>query len=132
MTTYFADTSYWVALIDRRDQHHSKATELSQHISGSIVTTEAVLLETANSFSRPSWRLKAIALINHLLGRNDIVVDKGDWLAGWRLFTARADKAWSLTDCISFELMRSRGLTEALSADTHFNQAGFNALLLAQ
>src|SRR3990172_6198385 len=133
MAVYFADTSFWVALVDRRDVYHSKAVEWSLNISGSIVTTEAVLLETANTFSRPDWREKVIALIDHIIARDDIEVlplAGAIWDRGWKLFSDRLDKSWSLTDCISFEVMRERGLTEALSADSHFRQAGFHALLV--
>jgi uncharacterized protein len=45
------------------------------------------------------------------------------------MFAARSDKRWSLTDCISFVVMQERGLTEALTADRHFEQAGFSILL---
>jgi uncharacterized protein len=45
---------------------------------------------------------------------------------GTDLYNARSDKGWSLTDCISFEVMREHGLTEALTADHHFTQAGFS------
>jgi predicted nucleic acid-binding protein len=50
--------------------------------------------------------------------------------AGFGLFAARPDKAWSLTDCISFAVMRERGLSEALTGDHHFEQAGFRALFV--
>lgn len=72
MSIYFADTSFWVALVDARDAYHQKAIERSSLLSGSIVTTEAVILETANIFSRPNWRGKAIALINHISFRPDV------------------------------------------------------------
>lgn len=48
---------------------------------------------------------------------------------GIQLFASRADKAWSLTDCISFVVMKKEGITEALTGDRHFEQAGFVALL---
>lgn len=51
------------------------------------------------------------------------------WRRGLGLYAARPDKAWSLTDCISFVVMTDRGLTEALTGDHHFEQAGFRALL---
>ena len=133
MAVYFADTSFWVALVDRQDVYHSKAVEWSLAVSGTMITTEAVLLETANAFSRPDWRDKVIALVNHILNRDDIqVVPFSDaiWSRGWKLFGDRPDKSWSLTDCISFEVMQERGLTRALAADSHFRQAGFQALLL--
>lgn len=50
--------------------------------------------------------------------------------AGMELLSRRADKRWSLTDCISFVVMERHGLTEAVTADRHFEQAGFRALLL--
>ena len=46
------------------------------------------------------------------------------------LYRARPDKEWGLTDCVSFTVMTDRGLTEALTTDDHFRQAGFRALLL--
>jgi predicted nucleic acid-binding protein len=130
---YFADTSFWIALVDRRDAYHYQATEWSRKIGGSIVTTDAELLETGNTFSRPGWREKVIALVDHIMARDDIEVvpfSRSLWDRGWKLFCSRPDKAWSLTDCTSFELMQERGLTEALAADSHFRQAGFRALLL--
>ena len=44
-------------------------------------------------------------------------------------YQSRADKEWGLTDCVSFLLMKRRGVSEALTADVHFRQAGFKALL---
>jgi predicted nucleic acid-binding protein len=122
MAIYFADTSFWVALVDSRVAYHAKAFDWSLKISGSIVT--------ANTFCKPNWRPKVIALIDHIVHRGDIEVVYKTWHRGWQLFTERSDKSWSLTDCISFEVMRERGLTDALAADSHFRQAGYRALLL--
>lgn len=133
MAVYFADASFWIALVDRRDAYHSKASDWSLRISGSIITTQAVLLETVNTFARPDWREKIIAFVNHVVARDDIVVvpfSSPIWDRGWQLFCDRRDKSWSLTDCISFEVMRERELTDALTADSHFVQAGFRSLLL--
>jgi len=98
-----------------------------------MLTSEAVLLETANTLSRPDWREKAIALINHIRARDDVEVvpfESSIRDRGWTLFSKRLDKSWSLTDCISFEVMQERGLVEALAADSHFRQAGFHPVLL--
>lgn len=48
---------------------------------------------------------------------------------GIELYEARSDKDWSLTDCTSFIVMQDRGLTDALTGDHHFEQAGFRPLL---
>jgi predicted nucleic acid-binding protein len=133
MADYFADTSFWIALIDRRDAYHATAIVWSRKISGGLTTTQAVLLETANTFARPVWRDKAIALIDHLRVREDVEIvtlSESLWESAWNLFVHRSDKAWSLTDCMSFEVMRERQLRNALATDSHFQQAGFTALLL--
>jgi hypothetical protein len=52
--------------------------------------------------------------------------------AGFELFASRADKSWSLTDCISFAVMTERGLSDALTADRHFEQAGFRAVFVSR
>jgi len=49
--------------------------------------------------------------------------------AGLELYRSRADKQWSMTDCISFVVMRREGITDALTADRRFEQAGFHVLL---
>jgi predicted nucleic acid-binding protein len=129
----FVDTSYWIALVVKQDQHHERAQRWSLRITGRIVTTAAVLLETANTLSRPAWRASAAALVDHLEQRADVSVvplSTDLWNRGWNLYRARDDKAWSLTDCISFLAMQEAGLHDALTADDHFRQAGFRAVLL--
>lgn len=48
---------------------------------------------------------------------------------GLAFYEERPDKAWSLTDCISFLVMSDEGMSEALTGDHHFEQAGFTRLL---
>lgn len=133
MAIYFADTSFWVALVDRRDAYHPIASEWAKKISGTLVTSEAVLLETANAFARPDWRARVILLVDHIMARDDVQIVESSkllWERGWTLFRSRNDKSWSLTDCLSFEIMLEKGIAEALTSDSHFRQAGFQALLL--
>ena len=58
-----------------------------------------------------------------------VLPEPGLWRRGVDLYSDRTDKEWSLTDCLSFIIMEDRGLTDALTADRHFIQAGFRALL---
>jgi len=128
----FADTVFWVALVIRADQHHARAQAWSQRVTGRLVTTDAVLTETANAMARPNWRGHAVGLIDHLLSRADVeVVRSGPdlWARGWALYRGRPDKGWGLTDCVSFVVMEDAGLTDALTSDEHFRQAGFRTLL---
>ena len=129
----FVDTSYVVALVNRRDQWHERALAWSQAIEDRVVTTEYVLWEAVNFLSSPVDRGKAKAVADYL--RSDPSVEfifaSPDLLdKGLELHSARGDKAWSLTDCVSFRLMDQRGLKQALAADKDFEQAGFEALLL--
>jgi predicted nucleic acid-binding protein len=92
-----------------------------------------VLLETANTLARPNWRAQAIGLIDHLQQRLDVrIVPLQEllWQRGYALYRKRLDKGWSLTDCISFLVMQEAGINDALTADEHFRQAGFHAVLL--
>ena len=129
----FADTSFWLALVDKKDVHHVRALRWAHALSGLIITTRLVLVETANALSSVGWRLHAVALVDGLAARDDVdIIDFGarDWDVAWQLYRERPDKGWSLTDCHSFVVMHESGLSAALTADAHFVQAGFRALLL--
>jgi hypothetical protein len=132
MNAVFADTSYYVALFHENDVRHGAAVRFSQEDVRPVLVTDFVLLELANTFCRGHARKVFVDLVRHL--RADplcriVPVSKALFEAGLRLFAHRADKDWSLTDCISFVVMRQHGLSEALTTDHHFEQAGFKALL---
>jgi predicted nucleic acid-binding protein len=96
------------------------------------VTTCWVLTEVADALSAPKNRQSALDLISSLRRNPAVEVLAPDldlFERGLDLYARRADKAWSLTDCISFVVMSDRGLTDALTGDHHFEQAGFRALL---
>lgn len=129
--TVFADTYALIAWLNPRDSAHASVTAYLDGFTGRLVTTEWVLLELADALSAPEARSTAVAFLQAV--RADPQFDVVGYVpavyqAGFYLFAARADKAWSLTDCISFEVMRQRSLTEALTADHHFEQAGFRAV----
>ena len=54
--------------------------------------------------------------------------DAAEEARAWRLFIDRPDKSYTLTDCLSFVIMRRLGVNEALAFDTHFSQEGFTLL----
>ena len=131
----FADTAFWIALLNRRDQHHQHALAWNQHVvahSISIVTTEAVLWEWLNANSTLAVRQKAAEGYRrcHNDSQLDVVAfDTHLAESAVRLFQERHDKEWSLTDCLSFVVMEDRQLSDALTADHHFEQAGYRTLL---
>ncbi len=126
------DTSYLIALFDARDALHARAMAWSETVNEPLVVTEYVLWETVNAFLHPADRPKAHALLAQVrTGAGCELVRANEKLfeAGLALHQARPDKAWSLTDCISFIVMQERGIWEALAYDEDFAQAGFEALL---
>jgi len=132
----FLDASYAIALASRTDQHHARAVELAawleeHHIS--LLTTRAVVLEIGNSLAKRRHRSAAVSLLEAIEqdARIEIVpLSEELYSRAVDLYMRHTDKEWGLTDCISFVLMRERGLHEALTADDDFRQAGFRALLL--
>lgn len=131
----FLDASYAIALGSPRDQHHPEAVQLAGRIEREqirLVTTRAVILEIGNALARARHRPAAVALL-HALETDPAVeivpLTEDLYAAGRDLYRKHADKEWGLTDCISFVVMARRGVVEALTADDHFRQAGFRALL---
>lgn len=98
------------------------------------MTSELVLVEVLNYFSsyRANVRESAAQNVRQILASEEIEVishNAEDFLDGLTLYEARLDKGYSLTDCISMNLMRERGITEVLTHDKHFTQEGFTLLL---
>jgi predicted nucleic acid-binding protein len=136
VAAYFADASFWIALSSKRDQYHAQAIAWHAAVtrSGSkIVTTEAVW-EWLNALADTTTR--AIAAEGYRRAHADIRVEVVSFDpelngAATDLYRSRGDKDWSLTDCLSFVVMERRRLTEALTTDHHFEQAGLKALMLS-
>ena len=130
----FADTFYWVALLNPRDAFHSRVTSFNSSLGTvRVVTTDEVLTEVLNWYSRfgQRWRGEAATLVHDL--RSDPAMDvlpqtRADFDAALALYEARPDKSYSLTDCRSMLAMRGLGLTEVLTNDHHFTQEGFTIL----
>ena len=131
MNAVFADTFYFLALLDERDSGHIPAVAASK-ISRPIVTTEFILLEIADGCAHAEDHDDFLALLEGMRNnpRFTIVPLSSTLLEqGIEQFARHNDKNWSLTDCISFVVMRERGIQKALTADRNFEQAGFKALL---
>jgi len=128
----FADTFFFLAWWNRRDFAHDRVQEFLTGYSGRLLTTRWVLMEVADGFACSRMRREVRRLFAEIEGDEQItVVEPAESLyrRGLDLYDARPDKEWSLTDCISFVVMADEGLTEALTGDVHFEQAGFKALL---
>ena len=132
MKPVFADSSCYVALMSSKDAGHSAALEWSRTCTGPLLSTEFVLLEVANGFCAAARRAAFGTLLNDLQADPLAIILAAStdlFRDGVELYVRRPDKDWSLTDCISFIVMKEHGVTEALTTDHHFEQAGFKALL---
>jgi predicted nucleic acid-binding protein len=132
MKSVFADTFHFLALLKADDSHHRLSLEFHRVKWQRIITTDCVLLEVGDACSHPRHHGDFLALYEALAQdeRMQIVRLTPELLdRGVDLFRNRPDKEWPLTDCISFVVMQDQELTEALTADRHFEQVGFKALL---
>jgi hypothetical protein len=98
------------------------------------VTTEAVLGEVLNFYAafRTEMRQAAAGTVQDVLDddRIDVVPSShSSFMDGLELYVARSDKDYSMVDCMSMQVMRSRDLNDVLTHDQHFSQEGFNVLL---
>jgi predicted nucleic acid-binding protein len=128
----FVDTVYWLALMNPNDTWQRHALDWAARISEPLVTTDAVLTEVADAFCRVDRRRWAVEAIRNVQADPEITSVPGSFALFTRaldLYSSRPDKDWSLTDCMSFVVMKDQGLERALTADLHFVQAGFQAVL---
>jgi predicted nucleic acid-binding protein len=128
----FIDTGYLIGLINPSDELHARAVEWSGRVSLPVVSTDYVFLEVLNYFSATPFRIRAHEVLHRLAtdpAFELVHVETVRLAKGMELHRRRADKDWSLTDCVSFILMEERGMTSALAYDRHFEQAGYESLL---
>ena len=132
MSALLADTSFFVAYLNPRDEYHALAFEWMTTSAEQIVTSEWVLAELANYFTESPNRRVLGSLIRALSAEDRVEIEPADhasFLKALDLYVRRPDKSWSFTDCTSFCLMKARKITNALTTDHHFAQAGFTVLL---
>ncbi|MEK6286001.1 MAG: PIN domain-containing protein [Acidobacteriota bacterium] len=132
MRTLFADTFYYIALLSPTDAAHTRAVEFTRTYNELMVTTAWIITELADGMADASNRQAFTSFYDALRVDPQVSVvqpEQDIFNEGMELYRTRPDKDWSLTDCISFVVMRRQEITEALTGDHHFEQAGFKALL---
>ena len=133
MKAVFADTFYWVALTNPADSRRRDVDAFDDLLArATIFTIEEVLTEFLTFFAADAWlRQRAAETVRELISDPEVRVfpqSHESFLAGLDLYTARPDKGYSLTDCISMRTMRRAGIADALTNDRHFEQEGFRSL----
>jgi uncharacterized protein len=129
----FADTSFLVAGLITRDDHHEKAVRLTRQIAGRrIVTTNHVQGEVWTWIRRKAWHSKAVEMLDHLDAPESYVQvvrvpeDLEDEALRW--LRQHDEREYSFVDATSFAYMRAKGIDEALAFDGDFAAAGFTEL----
>jgi uncharacterized protein len=136
MKKIFVDTSYWIAILNPKDEHHEPARNVSGTLQNiTFVTSEMVLTEFLNGFAHkgPQFRRQAyLSVVNMFNAPNLIIVPQtpDQFQQALSFYIEREDKEWSLTDCASILTMMARGINGVVTSDNHFIQAGFAALLI--
>ena len=133
MTSYFADTFFFAALVNPKDSaHHWARSELAQILAqhDHVVTTSFVLVELGSSLTSIKTRGIFIELMETLKSWKVVVIPSSQRLLnkGIALYAARLDKEWSIVDCTSFIVMKEKRIKKALTGDHHFDQAGFQSM----
>lgn len=128
----FIDTHFIVALGNRQDRYHNQAVDLSKQLKGlPIITTHAVLMDVGNALARYA-KIQASAMIQHFRTSPEvqiIAITPQLFDESFALYQRYGDKSWGLVDCISFTVMRQYGISDVLTMDHHFAQAGFHLLM---
>lgn len=127
---WFADTWFYAALLDRHDGHHQRAVRIVNAMPANvtIVTHDGVFTELLTYFADDGVRARqrVVSRVRESL-RDDTVIpaNRELFLLALDRYASRPDKEWSLVDCMSMVVMEQRGITNVLSNDHHFSQAGF-------
>jgi uncharacterized protein len=135
LTPILIDTAYVIAAVNRRDKYYSQAQRLAEELAGvPLLVTDSILLEVGNALAQ-HFRPEAVAIIEQFLNASEIEIvytTPEMFAAAFARYKKYTDKTWGLVDCISFEVMESRGIKQALTADRHFEQAGFIPLMKSE
>ncbi len=134
MKKVFADTQYWIAIVKPGDSLAATATAARSLIGEVfIVTTDEVLTEFLSALSRgEQMRKQAAKMVRAILENPNVRVipqTRDSFLKGLIFYENRSDKEYSLTDCISMNVMKAESLIEVLTNDHHFEQEGFSILI---
>jgi predicted nucleic acid-binding protein len=125
----FADTSFWVALRNQRDNRHKEAVALLRlHADRGIVTSNHVRGETWTYLRRRAGHGAAVAFLDSLERSPRVrilAVSEKHEDEALRFLRQRDEREYSFVDATSFVLMKSLRTREALAFDGDFSAAGF-------
>lgn len=131
----FLDTNGWLALLNSSDALHSAASIVWSDLvrrGSTIFLTDWIVAETGNGLARTNARQRfprAVALLRESPRVRLLSISESLFKASLDLYASRPDKSWGLVDCASFLVMQEHEISEVVTNDRHFGQAGFKCLL---
>ncbi len=137
MIKIFVDTAGWACFIDKSQTQHKETAKIFEEIkkeNGKFITTSYILAELV-ALLGSHFHISRSIIINFIENIKKsfyveiIYIDKNIDDDAWKLLKKYQDKNWSLTDCTSFIVMQQQNITDSLTTDHHFKQAGFITLL---
>lgn len=135
MKKVFIDTLYWIAIVNPNDSWEKAAKQAKDTLGDVLmITTDEVLTEflTALSKSGEYLRKQAACFVRAILRNANVRVipqSRESFIKGLSFYEQRADKKYSLTDCISMNVMKAESISDVLTHDHHFSQEGYNVLI---
>ena len=131
----FLDTSGWLAQVNKDEANHREAVQQWTAIGlqrRPFVLTDWIIAEAGNGLAKAQFRPSFLSSLQKLLSSPQIrliYVTEDLLQKSLELYANRPDKDWGLIDCASFVVMADLGIRDALTADRHFEQAGFRCLI---
>ena len=131
----FADSSFFCALAAKRDAVHDAALAAFDDLVDDdrlMVTTDYIVDEALTLTKARTNSTVALSLLDRIENSSAVILELISAVrfeAAKSFFRKHADHGYSFTDCTSFVVMRELNLTEALTTDRHFREAGFKPLL---
>ena len=129
------DTGAWLAAFHRRDQYHTEASRVLRRLRAErarLVVTDLIAAELHLHLLHGFGPGAAAAHVRTLVedpGIEQVFCDPAIQRAALDDWVHRfADQAFTLTDAVSFAVMRARGIVTACTFDRHFRVAGFDTI----
>lgn len=135
ISAVFLDTAGLLALVNQGDALHTEAVRCERQFAldkTPMLTTDWVLAEFLGITASVRGRGPAIRLIERLRSSRRVAIEaasRASWSEGYERYCERADKEWSLVDCISMVACETHRITDVFTHDHHFVQAGLSVLL---
>ena len=120
--TFFIDSSFIYALLNRRDQFHGQAITVLSKLQDDdfFVLTDAIILESCSLLAALGARETIVEFVDDIMASDQYSIvhtDEDLFYRAYDLFKSYEDKEWSLVDCLSSLVMQEQSIQLALTSD---------------